>query len=1024
MKCLGAAFAVLMLPVHAAEPVLPVLPVDRLREELAEKGRVVSSFRLEGVVCDVSPSRRLLAFQDASGTSMLELPPVAGDIAAGSQVVIACTDCTVSRGRFGIELGTAPVAEFDLRHSAMSRSGVVHLAAGPQSFRVEWFNWAAGAVLELEVEGPGIPRQKVPSAWFRHRDPAGEWRPGLRYRVYSGGGWTKLPDFQSLEAAADGETADLDIKVRKREQDVGMTFTGFLDVPATGVYSFRLTSDDGSRLFVGDPRVTCSLSRDGDPRRQVETRPARDLSVAPSRGEWANVEGDVAFAALDGGQLQLDLSGRDSSWSVRVMEPGDWTPAGLIGRRVEVRGIGLPEGIVCLSGRGLEIIGETEDREEVLVLVEQVRHLQPAEAAKPYRARLRGVVTTVTPTAVVMQDRTGGVYVDYSTQDSANRPRSGELWEIEGNTDPGQFSPMIFADRGTYLGSAEMPEAARPTGEQLASGSLDAELVEIEGVVVSCTGTEMVLLTRGGRLRIDATTYMPLPYHEWDDASRAALPGSVVRVRGVFIASWDAGTGRVNAGICKLADAIITVDEPTPRDPFAAASMKASDLLLFTSHPGAFKRVKVSGVLLHARPPEYFLCEGREGFRIVSRNAAGLLPGDRVEAAGFPRLAGPSPVLMEASARKVEGGKLPAPEAVDAGRLPDTRLDSTRVVVDATLLSDSMREEERVLEVQAGDHRFVARLAEPAPGLKTLERGSLLSLTGTYASAPSDHPAGASDPFEILLASPSDIVVLKRGPWWTLRHTIISIAALSGGLLAALVWVLLLRRRVSQRTRELAGEIEERQTAERHRAMEQERTRVANDLHDELGSGITEAGILASLVKNPAVPQDRKADYLEQLSEVCKTMVTGLDEIVWAVNPRYDSAVDLAGYFSLVAQRFLGLAGINCRFNIDESVADHPLDSRQRHSLFLAFREALNNIVRHSKAGEVVLSITMAGDELRVSLNDDGGGFDRAVTLPGSDGLTGMEERLQELGGVCRIIPDPGRGTTVEFSLPLAAKTA
>jgi signal transduction histidine kinase len=201
--------------------------------------------------------------------------------------------------------------------------------------------------------------------------------------------------------------------------------------------------------------------------------------------------------------------------------------------------------------------------------------------------------------------------------------------------------------------------------------------------------------------------------------------------------------------------------------------------------------------------------------------------------------------------------------------------------------------------------------------------------------------------------------------------------------------------------------------------MEQERARVAQDLHDELGAGLTEAGILSSLVKNPAVPREQKDSYLDQLSETCRTLVTGLDEIVWAVNPRYDSAGDLAGYYSLFAQRFLALAGIACRLQVAEFIPEHPIDARLRHGVFLAFKEALNNVVRHSQASEVKLAISAEDGILKVSVADNGRGFKEGSDLPGNDGLTGMKQRMRDLGGDCRIDNQPGHGCTVELTLPL-----
>jgi signal transduction histidine kinase len=614
----------------------------------------------------------------------------------------------------------------------------------------------------------------------------------------------------------------------------------------------------------------------------------------------------------------------------------------------------------------------------------------------------------------VLQDATGGVFILHGATDWTDQPRPGEMWEIEGNTDPGDFSPMINADRAVCLGSAALPEPVRPTWEQLMNGSLDAELVEIQGVIMSASPAAIHLLTRDGKVKINYHEYYPLP------PATAALAGSVVRLRGVFTANWDAATGRVKAGEFYLGNVLLSVDESAPEDPFAMPEMRATDLLLFTSHAHALKRVKIAGQVLHALPHEAILHDGTIGLRVLTREPLSLKPGDRVEAVGFPRLGKPSPVLLEAMLRKTGSEPLPPPETISASELPDPRRDSKLVKIEAQLLSDTLQQDERMLEMQAGGQRFLARL-HGGSREKSLVRGSLLQLTGVYASAREDQ--GSREPFELLLGRPTDIVLLRQGPWWTVRHTIAVVAILSGGLLLALIWVKVLRKTVVQRTTQLAAEIGERQRAEQHRVMEQERSRVAQDLHDELGAGLTEAGILSSLVKNPAVPQEQKDGYLDQLSETCRTLVTGLDEIVWAVNPRYDSAADLAGYYSLFAQRFLALAGIACRLQVAESIPEHPLDSRLRHGVFLAFKEVLNNVVRHSQASEVKLAISVEGGILTVSVADNGRGFEAGGDLPGNDGLEGIRRRMRDLGGDCRIDSQPGRGSTVELTLPLERKT-
>ena len=108
-----------------------------------------------------------------------------------------------------------------------------------------------------------------------------------------------------------------------------------------------------------------------------------------------------------------------------------------------------------------------------------------------------------------------------------------------------------------------------------------------------------------------------------------------------------------------------------------------------------------------------------------------------------------------------------------------------------------------------------------------------------------------------------------------------------------------------------------------------------------------------------------------------------------------------------------------CRLTVAETFPAAPLDSRLRHGVFLAFKEALNNAVRHSGATQVHIEMKVAAHVLRIAIADNGRGFDLKLREPGSDGLTGMQDRMARLGGHCEIASEPNRGTTVIFSLPL-----
>ena len=148
-------------------------------------------------------------------------------------------------------------------------------------------------------------------------------------------------------------------------------------------------------------------------------------------------------------------------------------------------------------------------------------------------------------------------------------------------------------------------------------------------------------------------------------------------------------------------------------------------------------------------------------------------------------------------------------------------------------------------------------------------------------------------------------------------------------------------------------------------------------------------------------------------------MVLALDEIVWAVNPKNDNLGSLASYFCNFAEQFLRPANIACRLDVANELPATPLPSEKRHSLFLAFKEALNNVVRHSGAGVVELGMRVVDERLTIEVADDGRGFAVGADRPGADGLVNMRTRLQKMGGQFEITSLPGKGTRVKFILPL-----
>ncbi len=252
-----------------------------------------------------------------------------------------------------------------------------------------------------------------------------------------------------------------------------------------------------------------------------------------------------------------------------------------------------------------------------------------------------------------------------------------------------------------------------------------------------------------------------------------------------------------------------------------------------------------------------------------------------MEAVGFAELSGAAPVLRGAVARKTGRAPLPEPAKVTPDDLPNLAHDSTRVQVEAMLASIKRTADSQVLERQAGSWRFLARLSANDVAARPLRIGSLLELVGVYC-AQGGYSALGSDvvPLDLLLSSPADIKVLATPPWWTLRRLLAVVGGLACAMVLAGLWIGQLRRKVEERTGQLQEQIRERQRVENLRALDQERARIAQDLHDQLGSDITEIGMLAARASSISNSEQGRIQHLGQVGEKARQMVDVLEEIV------------------------------------------------------------------------------------------------------------------------------------------------
>jgi signal transduction histidine kinase len=213
--------------------------------------------------------------------------------------------------------------------------------------------------------------------------------------------------------------------------------------------------------------------------------------------------------------------------------------------------------------------------------------------------------------------------------------------------------------------------------------------------------------------------------------------------------------------------------------------------------------------------------------------------------------------------------------------------------------------------------------------------------------------------------------------------------------------------------------------AEQRHAMERERARIAQDMHDEIGSKLTRISFLSEVARNAGTEANAVAPPVEAIASTSRELLQALDEIVWAVNPRNDSLEHLAGYLEQHAREYFQATSVECEIQVPAQLPHVHLTAEVRHNVFLAFEEALNNSLKHARASRVQVAMRIFDSKFEVQVQDDGIGFaDAPEAAPGHDGMRNMQERLRAVGGECEFSGSPGGGVTVAFRFPLAQTSA
>ncbi|MDQ3799608.1 MAG: ATP-binding protein, partial [Acidobacteriota bacterium] len=212
--------------------------------------------------------------------------------------------------------------------------------------------------------------------------------------------------------------------------------------------------------------------------------------------------------------------------------------------------------------------------------------------------------------------------------------------------------------------------------------------------------------------------------------------------------------------------------------------------------------------------------------------------------------------------------------------------------------------------------------------------------------------------------------------------------------------------------------------------LERVRTRIATDLHDDIGSSLSKIAILSEVARQRngfgAGGKDDKNEPLEIIANTSREMVDSMSDIVWAINPERDRLSDLIQRMRHFAEELLDAQDIGYQFRVPENLKDIALGADQRREIYLIFKESVNNLAKHSGASEAEISVRLENENLVIEVRDDGRGFDVLEKSNGSNGngfggngLRNMKRRAEKCGGEFGVNSQIGGGTSVILKIPV-----
>ncbi len=216
---------------------------------------------------------------------------------------------------------------------------------------------------------------------------------------------------------------------------------------------------------------------------------------------------------------------------------------------------------------------------------------------------------------------------------------------------------------------------------------------------------------------------------------------------------------------------------------------------------------------------------------------------------------------------------------------------------------------------------------------------------------------------------------------------------------------------------------------ERLAELEKVRSRIATDLHDDIGASLTQIAILSEVAQAQS-KGNGATDSLTKITNVSNELVGTMSDIVWSINPSKDHLSDLTQRMRRFAADVLSARGIGFHFAVPEQTDEIVVNTNLRREMFLIFKESINNIVKHSGATNAEIEVGLSSAFLTLKISDNGKGFAAEKTFEnslsaietGGNGILSMQKRAAEMNGEFLISSEVGKGTEIVLKMPLENK--